>query len=317
MSKVTMIRYIADRLIEAETQQEKQAVLERYSSDTLFKRLLYYTYHPMIVFGMDDYQPKLKERGVEDGMGVSKFMHIPEDLSENKLDYDEAVFACNLVLSHINRDEAELFLGMLKKDMGVGLRVETINNVWPDLIPGYPCQQIAEYSDDLAKLIQFPCVIQPIIKGRRINVIVKYNLVEFRDALGNILKEYTEYAHQFSNLAQNNSIVFDGAVIEDNGETKFILWDIIKYDGFLKGIDNRITYNWRFNGLDHICYLAREVNPVPCYSLVPSKVVGNWDEVNQSLKELSSDMVIKNLESIWTGDINTGNLLLRKNPVTI
>jgi hypothetical protein len=328
-----MVRYIADRLIEAETQQEKQSILERYSSDTLFQRILYYTYHPMIIFGLDDYEPRLP-LGKEDGMGVSKFMHIPEDLAENKLDSDEARFACNLVFGHINEDEAEIFLGMLKKDIGVGLEIDTINNVWSGLIPNYPVQKPTVYTDDLAKGIVFPAVVQPYLKGQRINVIVKYNLVEFRDEHGNILGGFQEYVKQFSDLAQNQSIVFDTVLIKNYDETfdlnysddkleveydkeHFVIVDVIRYDGFLKGLDNRILYNWRYNSIDHMTYLARDLNPSIEYSIIPSKVVNSWDDVNAAFGELSGDMVLKNLESVWMGGNNPGHLLLHKNPITV
>ena len=333
MAHIPMIRYIADRLKEAETQQEKQSILERYDSDTLFQRILYYTYHPMIIFGLDDYQPKLPLEK-EDGMGVSKFMHIPEDLAENKLDSDEARFACNLVFGHINEYEAEIFLGMLKKDIGVGLEIDTINNVWNGLIPGYPVQKPTVYTNELSRGITFPAVAQPYIKGKRINIIVKYNLVEFRDENGNILNGFQDYVKQFSDLAQNQSIVFDTVLIKnydeivdldysddkleiEYGKEHFVIFDVIRYDGFLKGLDNRILYNWRYNSIDHMTYLARDLNPSIDYSIITSKVVKNWDEVNEALIELGRDMVLKNLESVWMGGNNPEHLLLHKNPVTL
>ena len=315
MSKVAMVRYIADKLTEAETQEEKRDVLMRYSSDTLFKRIIYYTYNPIIVFGMDDYNPKLKDPGVDGGMGISKFMHIPEDLSENKLDTDEDIFACNLVLSHINRDEAEIFVGMLKKDIGVGLTIESINSVWPNLIPNYPVQKAVDYSSELAKQTTFPAVVQPVVEGKRVNIIVRYNTVEFRDSSGKLLPELLEYGHQFSILAQNNSTVFDGCYQEQN--KRFVIWDVIKYDGFVRGIDNRLGYNWRFNGLEHMIILSREHIDTPCYSSVPVKMVDNWLQVEQAAKEIKCNVIVKELDSIWQTGPNAGNIIFRVNTETL
>jgi len=303
MSKVTMIRYIADKIINAETQKEKQEILERYKSDTLFKRVLYYTYNPMIVFGMDNYNPTLREKGVEDGMGISKFMHIPEDVYQNRLDEDEARFACNLVFSHINRDEAELFLSMLKKENLLNLEISTINAVWPELIPEYPVQYPNEYSEENKEIIKFPAVIQPYLNGKRVNIVVRNNIVEFNDSDGKQISGLERYGSEFSTLAQNNNTMFDGIYIEGD-EIPFTIWDVIRYDGFVKGSDNRLGYNWRFNGFEHMMMLAHEHNPAPCYKGAMSKLVNSWIEVEQAQKELPVTFIIKSLDSIWKNGTN-------------
>ena len=62
-------------------------------------------------------------------------------------------------------------------------------------------------------------------------------------------------------IAQGNNTVFDDAVIAkgtqiaetdnpavleaDAKDVKFILWDVIRFDGFTKGEDTRVGYNWR------------------------------------------------------------------------
>lgn len=304
MAKKPMIRYIVDKLKDAETQDEKQIVLERYGSDTLLQRVLYFTYHPMIIFGLDDFTPS--KMGVEDGMGISKFLHIPEDLSENKLDDTEAKFACSLVFTHINELEAEIFLGILKKDIGVDLEVKTINRVFPKLIPSYPVQYPTPYTDELAQKIDFPCVVQPYVNGDRINIIVRYNLVEFRDKTGKVLTGYQEYVREFSDLAQNQSTVFDAVVFFDNvtQRKKFVLFDVVRYDGFLKGTDNRVMYNWRFNGLDYMYSLCVTPEMSPSYMVVPSQVVNNWREVKLAKMKIKSDVIVKNLESEWMSGPN-------------
>ena len=317
MAKTPMVRFIVDKLKDAETQDEKQIVLERYGTDSLFKRILYYTYHPMIIFNLDDYVPK--QMGTSGGMGVSKFLHIPEELAENKLDDTEAKFACNLVFTHINDLEADIFLGMLKKDIGVGLTIQTINSVWPKLIPPYPVQYPAPYTDDLAQKISFPAVVQPYIKGQRINIIVRYNLVEFRDETGKVLHDYNEYVQEFSHLAQNQSTVFDGVVF-DNGSTgrkHFVLFDVVRYDGFLKGTDNRVMYNWRYNGLDYMYAVAVKPDMTPCYSLAPTQIVNSWRDAKLARNKLGTDVIVKHLESEWTNGINPLHLHVTMKTKTI
>ncbi len=317
MSKIAMIRFIADKLIEAETQEEKQEVLQRYSDDTLFKKLLYYTYNPMIVFGMDEYNPQKTKFGVDGGMGISKFMHVADDLYQNKLDYQEAIFACNLVLTHINVQEAELFLGMIKKDIGVGIEPETINNVWPDFIPTYPVQYAKEYTSELGKTIKFPAVCQPRYKGNRVNVIVRMNTVEFRDEQGTILTGFEEYGADFSHLAQNQATVFDGCFKNTSKGKRFVLWDVIRYDGFVKGSDNRLGYNWRFNGLEHMWLLAQEKTPKPCYKIAICNSVTSWSNARKAAQDIKSDIIVKNLDGTWQNGFVNDQLVLRMKKKTV
>ena len=312
-----MIRYIADKLIEAETQQEKFEVLNRYSSDTLFKRILYYTYNPMIVFGMDDYYPTLKDHGVDGGMGISKFMHVPEDIYQNKLTYQEAKFSCNLVLTHINRQEAELFLGMIKKDIGVGLTIDTINRVWPDYIPVYPVQMATAYTPELAKNIVFPAVAQPLYKGTRVNIIVRMDTVEFRDTNGDVINGLDEYSKEFILLAQSNSTVFDGAYWNTKNGIQFVLWDVIRYDGFVQGYDNRLGYNWRFNGLEHMRLIAQSETPEPCYGIAMCNSVTSWEFAHKAAQDIGGDIVIKNLAGTWKNGESVDELILGVNQKTV
>jgi hypothetical protein len=317
MSKIAMIRFIADKLIEAETQEQKQEVLQRYSDDTLFKRILYYTYNPMIVFGMDEYHPQKTKFGIDGGMGISKFMHVADDLYQNKLDYQEATFACNLVLTHINEQEAELFLGMIKKDIGVNIDIATINNVWPDFIPTYPVQYATEYTSELEKSITFPAVCQPRYKGTRINIIVRMNTVEFRDEQGKILTGFEEYGADFSHLAQNQATVFDGCFKNTSKGKRFVIWDVIRYDGFVKGSDNRLGYNWRFNGLEHMWLIAQEKTPKPCYKIAICNSVTSWSNARKAAKDIKSDIIVKNLDGTWQNGFVNDQLVLRVKKKTV
>jgi hypothetical protein len=310
MANIPMIRYIADKLIEVETQEEKQAILERYNSDTLFKRVLYYTYNPMIVFGMNDYNPECTGR--EDGMGISKFMHIPEDLYNNRLTPEEAIFACKLVLSHINQYESEIFIGMLHKDIGVGLTIETINNVWPDYIPQFPIQYPIKYTEENKENIIFPAVVQPIMTGDRISIVVRSKVVEYYDEQGKQRLDLEEYSPQFVELAQENNIMYDGTYIK-NSKKPFVLWDSIRYDGFVRGNENRIGYNWRFNGIEHMIMLALDADKDVCYRSVISKSVNNWEDVKSAQKELPVEYIIKSLQSEWKGGTNSQTMFVPLN----
>lgn len=306
MSKTAMVRYVWDKLKESDDSIDKKLILERYSSDSLFRRIIYLAHHPMITFGYNDLKDKIKESsGVSGGMGISKFLHIIEDMNMGRFTQEEFVFAINLALTHINEQELPLFLGILKKDLDCGLTIDLINSVYPDLIPEYPIQNPVEFTENLD--IEWPAVIQPVVKGERVNIIIRNSCVEFRDKNGKILDIYQKYSDQFLTLSQGSGVVFDGSFI--NG--KFILWDVIKYDGFCKGLDNRIGYNWRFNGLEHMIMLSADKIEQPCFSIPPHMIVSSLEEAKSGRDQIKTDIIIKSMSSIWKSGENESLVLLR------
>lgn len=327
MGKYIGIREITDKLKSVKTQEEKREILEYYSYETLLKRVLRYTYSPLITYNLDDWTPK--HRGTDGGIGMSKFMHVPEDIFQGKFTQEEAEFACDVALMRIADTEAEIFIGMLKKDIGVDLEIATINSVWPNLILEYPLQSAKEFNTSDISSFTFPAVAQKFNSGFRVNIIVRGNSVEFRDRYGKVLHNFAIYVEQFSNLAQNGSIVFDGVavvvdeqlnivstddsdVLSSNAENvRFILWDTIRYDGFVEGKDNRIGYNWRFNGLEHMMFLAVDKNSLPCYRASESKMVTNLEEAERFAKEIKNPIVLKNLSGTWKNGVSDYELIIR------
>lgn len=324
--KIAIVATITDKLKAATSKKEKLEILHYYKSETLYKRLLSYTYNPLINFNMNDWKPK--HYGKMHGQGISKFMHIPEDIFQGKFTKEEAIFACNMAMMHINTREAILFEGMLHKDLGIDVDIDIINEVWPNLIPKYPVQMPVKYEPSIHLHMPFPAVVQPMSRGLRVNIVIRGNSVEFRDKNGKILESFNNYIEQFSNLAQNGSTVFDGhAVVVDDDmniigtddsvvlaakpeNVRFILWDCIRYDGFVDGKDNRIGYNWRFNGLEHMMFLAIDKNPTPCYRAAESKIVSSVQEAEQYAKEIKNPIVLKNLSGTWKNGPTSDELII-------
>ena len=162
----------------------------------------------------------------------------------------------------------------------------------------------------------YPAAIQPISRGLRINVIVYKDKVTYKDKLGNDINGWEVYDEQFKNLAQSTSTVFDGHAVVASGTSivetdnnkvleadpeniRFIFWDVIRYDGFIKGEDSRIGYNWRHNGLEHMIILALDKNTVPCYDIVKADLVGSDEQLESSVNKYKSKCVIKSLEGTW------------------
>lgn len=325
MSRVNLIRSIFDQIKQAPTQQEKLAVLKKYNKESLFKRIIFLAYNPMIQFDMDDFNTSSKGR--DGGMGISKFMHILDDIIKNNLSKEEAVFACKIALTHINDIEADIFLGILKKDLDLGLEIETINDAYDDMIPGYPLQQVGTF-DPMRSKFTFPAVAQQVSHGMRVNIVVKGNVCQFRNKQGEIFHEFDKFGEQFKTLAQQGSIVFDGHAVKINEKNepveatdeeiletdldyvRFILWDSIRFDGFVEGKDTRIGYNWRFNGLEHMMFLAADKNSDPVYGLPAQTIVNNVSEAVQISKKYP--IILKDFSGTWRTGVTSHEVLIKK-----
>lgn len=311
MSKVGLINRIIESLRLAKTQSEKQEILNKYQNETQLKKILNVVYNPWIDLKLQEFKPKYM--GKQFGMGISQFMHVVEDIISGSFDQREAEFACRMAMNHINNEDAELFLSILHQDLGTDLEIDTINSVWPGLIADYPIR-LAQ-PGELKSFDQFPAAVQPLSKGLRVNIVVSDGEVSFRDKTGEIISGWDQYAEQFLNLAQGQNTVYDGhAVVADGNKIsetdnavvlsadpdniRFMLWDAIRYDGFIQGEDTRIGYNWRYNGIEHMMMLALDKNKSPCYDLLKAEMVGSQEQLQETVKRLGS-CVVKPMDSVW------------------
>lgn len=292
MSRKPMVRIIADAILEAKTPEEKVAVLQKYSSDSLFKRIVKFAINPLVHFDFEDFEPEVSSIGKLDGMGISKFMHIPEDIANNNLNKNEALFAVNMVLSHINDQEVDLFLGMLKKDLKLGLTIDIVNKAWPEHVPEYPIMEPIPYKEEL--ISKWPqIIIQKKYPGKRVNIIARGSKVEFRDDTGKVTTEYDQFADDFTKLAGESRVMFDAMT---NGK-RFVLMDSVRYDGFVEGSDNRLGYNWRYNGIEHLHRLSSLEKP--CYMFPEYFTCINKDVMKEEVTKLGKPCYLRNPAGIW------------------
>jgi hypothetical protein len=315
MSKVNLIPNIVDSLQATQSQEKK------YEKETLFKRIVLFAYNPWINFKLQHFVPK--HMGKKFGMGMSRFMHMFDEIIEGQLDPKDAEFGFNMAFLHINLEEASILLGIINQSLDLGLEIETINKVWPDSISSYPLRtaKVESYKN----FDKFPASIQTVSKGLRINIIISDNTVQYRQKDGSVIEGWDHWNEQFINLAQGQNTVFDGhaVIAKDNkiSETdnakvleadvediRFIFWDVIRYDGFIVGKDTRIGYNWRYNGLEHMMMLAYAKNPQPCYDILKAEMVGSKEQLDTAIKNYSK-AVIKSLEDTWTTGESDGEII--------
>jgi len=313
MSKKHLLSQLIIRLEATITQEDKFELLFTYRKEPIFKRILTLAYNPWINFGMQDFTPR--RMGKQFGMGIQKFLHIITDIIDEKYSDKEKEFSCQMAMQHIDQDEAELMVRILRQDLDLGLELETINRVWPELIMIYPISTptVGEHTT----FQSYPAAVQPISRGLRVNVIIHKDKVSYKNKLGEDITGWEMYDEQFINLAQGQSTVFDGHAMVVNGtkivETdnkkvleadveniRFVFWDVIRYDGFVNGEDTRIGYNWRYNGIEHMILLAMSKNTSPCYDTVKADLVGSNEQLQLTIQKFKSKCVIKSLAGTWT-----------------
>lgn len=313
MSKVHLLSKLLTQVKAYNSQEEKFELLFTYRKEPIFKRIITIAYNPWINFGMQDFAPK--RMGKQYGMGIVKFLHILTDISDDKYTDKEKQFSCQMALTHIDQDEAELMVLLLRQELDLGLELETINRVWPGLIMIYPISMPTVGKQTTFE--SYPAAVQPISRGLRVNVIIHKDTVTYKNKLGEDITGWEMYDEQFMNLAQGQSTVFDGHAMEVNGteivETdnkkvleadaeniRFVFWDVIRYDGFINGEDTRIGYNWRYNGIEHMILLAMDKNTAPCYDAVKADLVGSNEQLELTVQKYKSKCVIKSLDGTWT-----------------
>lgn len=311
MSKTHLLNDILTSLSETSDQHEKFEILEKYKHEKILKRVIKIAYNPWIDLGMQNFVPK--HMGKKFGMGITRFLHIVDDLIEKRLDIKEAEFACNMAFIHLDDRDAQIFLDILNQNLNLGLEIDTINKAWPKLIMKYPLRSAT--FGDIDSITEYPVAVQKISQGLRVNIIVEDNKVMYKLKDGTDIN-WSMYDEQFINLAQNQSIVFDGhAVVADgnniantdnntvlNADEKnirFIFWDAIRMEGFRSGEDTRIGYNWRYNGIEHMMILAVDKNPNPVYDILKAEMVGSKEQLQDTITRYQS-CVVKPMSSTWS-----------------
>ena len=310
MSKTHLLKEILDNLKEAETQQEKLEILNKYKHEKILKRVIKTAYNPWIDLGMQNFVPK--HMGKKFGMGITRFLHIIDDLIDKKLDQKEAEFACNMAFIHLDDRDAQIFLDVINQKLNLGLEIETINLAWENLIMKYPIRQ-ATYGD-IDSIVEYPVAVQDLSIGLRINILVEDNKVEYKLKDGTSI-DWSKWNSQFATLSQNQNIVFDGhAVVVKDGkivatnndaildaheqDIRFLLWDAVTFAGFRNGEDTKIGYNWRYNGIEHMMLLAMDKVQKPVYDLVKAEMCGNKEQLETTVK--GKNCVVKCMSGTWS-----------------
>ena len=255
-------------------------------------------------------------------------------LSSRTLTGNAAIAQLQMILSNLSSADALVIERIIQKDLKCGVSTSTVNKVWKDLIPEYPCMLCSAYDEKLVSKIKYPAFAQIKMDGMRVNAIVKDGTVEFRSRNGKEISLLGNLEQDFIKLAGGANLVFDGELlVRKDGKildrqtgngilnkankgtisdseaslVEMTVWDVIPYDKFLTGKCD-VPYKDRFDDL----FTMTEFNPSPKINVVMTNIVPNLEVArsffNLMLEEGQEGIILKDADSIWENKRSKGQV---------
>ena len=262
-------------------------------------------------------------------------------LSTRMFTGNNAIFVLKEILSCISSDDAKVIERIIQKDLKCGVNTSTINKVWPNLIPEFPCMLCSPFEQKLVDKILFPAIVQKKEDGMRFNAIVKFDrdlkgTVEFRSRNGKEITLLGSLEQEFIDLAYGKDLVFDGELLvmdenhyqyldrktgngilnkavkgtiskEEADRVVATLWDQIPYEDFVAGKCYQ-SYNYRYGRL---LYLSDRF-PIDKIRIVETFDVYSIEQTQEIFQNYLNDgfegIILKDPNSLWENKRSKGQI---------
>jgi|LakMenE18May11ns_1017448.scaffolds.fasta_scaffold9959694_85 ATP-dependent DNA ligase len=313
-----MIYSIIEQLRSTNSRLGKETILEANVNNDLLKSVLTRTFAPHINY----YQRKIPAYSTSGNLDLKEALEQLNDLADRKVTGNKAIEFLSNILSSVSARDAFVIECIIKKDLGCGIGIPTVNKIWKDLIPTFDVMLCSPLSDKVLAKIKYPAMAQLKMDGLRCNVVVKDNTVTFYSRNGKTFDLLGNLEQEFIDAARGLDVVFDGELLvtkdskvvdrqTGNGilnkankgtiseeEAKLVtmtVWDIISYDNWIAGKDSMI-YVHRYNRLISL-NLRGKIN------IVPSIEVRSLDEAKIVYENYYAKgyegIILKNTDNIW------------------
>jgi hypothetical protein len=338
-----MIYSIIEQLAADNSRLAKEAILIKHKDNKLLQDVFKAALNPFVQYyirKIPAYTTKLRI----DFITLPEALDALKMLSERHFTGHAAIAHLTYILEMASEDNAKIIERIIAKDMRCGVSENTVNKIWPGLIPTYPVMLASGYDQKLIDKIKLPAYVQLKLDGMRFNAIVKSGTVELRSRNG---KEVTipnpSFAIPFIKMAEHygEDMVFDGELLvgdhtgvavnrqTGNGilskgikgtmsetEAKNVqatLWDAITYTSFLAGKDEE-KYCDRFAKLSNAISDMKSNYPNfrQYVSLVWNKQVADIAEAQsyfeKFLAEGQEGTILKDKNGIWEDKRSKGQI---------
>ena len=271
---------------------------------------------------------------------------LVEQLASRKLTGNNAITHLEFILENVSANNAKVVERIIQKDLKCGVNTSTINKVWPNLIPEFPCMLCSPFEQKLVDKITFPAIVQKKEDGMRFNAIVKFDrdlkgTVEFRSRNGKEITLLGNLEQEFIDLAYGKDLVFDGELLvydtmetdskgnicdrqtgngilnkavkgtiskEESNRVVATLWDQIPYEDFIAGKCDQ-PYTYRFKRLLYLidrCDVYRKIELVETFDV---HSLEQTQEIFQSyLDDGDEGIILKDPNSLWENKRSKGQI---------
>jgi hypothetical protein len=340
-----MILEILNELEANNSRNFKIELLTKHKDNELLKEVCHLANDPFTQF----YQRKIPEytngnvlldlKSAIEGLSI---------LSTRTLTGNAAIVQLQMILSSVNADDAKVIERIIQKDLKCGVSTSTVNKIWKDLIPEFPCMLCSAFEQKLVDKIVFPAIVQKKEDGMRFNAIVKfddefYGSVEFRSRSGKEIILLGSLEEEFIDLADHKDTVFDGELlVYDTVETDLngkicdrqtgngtlnkavkgtiskeeadrvfaTLWDVIPYEDFISGKCDQ-PYSYRFERLKYLIYELSSFK-LKKIELVETFEVHSLEQTQRIFQNYLDDgdegIILKDPNSLWENKRSKGQI---------
>jgi DNA ligase-1 len=335
-----ILEYI-EEITNTSSRKEKESLLEaiRLNKEIRpeFEAIFTWTYSPTIDFYIKDlkdlpegiYNPQYDMSSTQN---AHHYTELFERLSKRKVTGNEAKQLISDFLASNDTMTQELIKRVVKRDLRAGISAKTINKVFTDLIYVHPYMRCDTLNDKTIKGLSYPCISQVKLDGMYVDIVVNDGKVTYMSRKGSILPfNDTQRDEKLLEFADNQVIQCEALVDSDdtvegilnrasgNGylnsddidvsKIRFVAWDIIPYDDFIKGKCD-IVYVQRFSKIEKICYLVGDflelVDTVDCHRM--EHIVDHFKEVRSFGLE---GTVVKNYAGAWKDGTSKNQLKVK------
>lgn len=130
---------------------DKIALLTNSSFNRVMTDLLYQAYNPFIKFGIKDWgEVEFPDQPIETDQSGNRhevFMSILKNLSEGNLRGSAATSVLRSFFSRVSPEEYRWYSKTIKKDLGIGISISSINKAITGLIPVFKCMRAKDFDE--------------------------------------------------------------------------------------------------------------------------------------------------------------------------
>lgn len=244
---------------EAKTLKQKQAILETYKDDKILQTIIEYTYNPYKKYGISkSVFQKMKQTSVPDG--TEMFYNLLDILASSNINNELRQRTVNYVKFFPEKIQ-DIMIGVITKDLKLGIGITTLNKVWPGLIPTFELQLAARFQKCPLDDNEYIYVTEKL-DGIRCVCIVSEGTVKFFTRQGKEISGLIEIEDSVKHMGLCETVIdgellFNGDYIDSGDQYKqttkivnskmenktqitFNMFDILPLSEFKKGESTKI-----------------------------------------------------------------------------